>query len=222
MKLLRRKKKDEKGQAIVEFLVVISVILTLIFLFVQIAWAIAYGHYAHYATFMAARAYFSGGVTKQDQIDGAVSVLNAMLKTSSGQDILPFIAKARRGDERDTTGPEPVPGAFVGMHPEAEGKELSRAYSWAEGVQYNFGVNLFLLPLAGWIKKEGQGRNIQAGTALEPTKAIEWNGAIPFTTDAFLGREATVDECFREISRLSSNTGINRGDGQEFLEDNGC
>lgn len=219
---IRRRKKDERGQAIVEFLIVISVILTLIFVFVQLAWAIAYGHYAHYATFMAARAYLSGGETKQDQIDGAVSVLNTMLKTASGQDILPFIAKARGGDERDTPGPEPVTGAFIGTHPEAQGKELSRAYSWAEGVQYNFGVNVFLLPLAGWIKKEGEGKNIQGGTALEPTKAIEWKGAIPFTTDAFLGREVTHAECELEMSRLSTNTGINRGDNKEFVWDNGC
>jgi hypothetical protein len=31
-------------------------ILTMAFVFVQLAWGIAYGHYVHYATYMAARA----------------------------------------------------------------------------------------------------------------------------------------------------------------------
>lgn len=219
---MKKRLKDERGQAIIEFLVVISIILTLIFVFVQLAWAIAYGHYAHYATFMSARAYYSGGLTKQDQTEGAVSVLRGMLKLQGGKDILPFIAKARKGDERDIKGSEPVIGAFIGTHPEALSKENSRAYSWAEGVQYNFGVNLFLLPLAGWITNEGKGKNIQPGSAQEPVKAVEWKGAIPFTSDSFLGREPTVDECFKEMNRLSRSTGISRGDNAEFLEDNGC
>lgn len=216
------KKKGQEGQAIIEFLVVVSIILTLIFMFVQLAWAIAYGHYTHYATFMASRAYLSAGLTQQQQRDGAASVLKGMLKKANGEDLLPFIAKARKGDERDAKGPEPVQGAFIGTHPEANGKLNSRAFSWAEGVQYNFGVNLFLLPLAGWITKEGSGRNIQPGSTTDPAKAVEWKGAIPFTSDSFLGRESTVDECFREMTRLSTVTGISRGDNQDFLEDNGC
>jgi Flp pilus assembly protein TadG len=218
----KRKKKKESGQAIVEFLIVISIILTLIFVFVQLAWAIAYGHYAHYITYMAARAYYAGGVSKQEQTAGAVSVLRVALKQSNGQDLLPFIAKARKADERDIKGSEPIEGAFVGMHPEALGKDNSRAFSWAEGVQYNFSVNLFLLPLAKWVTDEGKGRNIKAGSTTDPTKAVEWKGAIPFTSDAFLGREPSVDECFREMTRLSRGTGIQRADGAEFLEDNGC
>lgn len=219
--LKQKNKKSESGQAIIEFLIVIIVILTMIFVFIQISWAIGFSHYVHYATFMSSRAYYSGATTKAEQLESATSVLKTMLKSASGKDILPFIAKSRTGDERDiSSGIEPVKGAFIGTHPEAEGKENMRAYSWAEGVQYNFSVPIFLMPLATWVKEEGKGKAIRAGTAKEPTKAIEFKGAIPFTSDSFLGRESTYDECLKEITRLSG--AIGRGDGKEFIEDNGC
>lgn len=217
-----RRKKKESGQAIIEFLIVISMILTMVFVFVQMAWGIAYGHYVHYATFMASRAYMASGRTKQDQYEAAVSVLRSSLKTSAGKDLIPFVAKARTGEERDVQGSEPVPGAALGLHSEAQGKEKSRLYSWAEGVQYNYGLKLFLLPLASFIAKDGQGKSISTGTAAEPGKAVEWKGSIPFTSDSYLGREPSTDECTKEMTRLSTNTGISRGDGRDFVEDNGC
>jgi hypothetical protein len=222
MQLRRRKKIDERGQVIVEFLIVSTMILTLIFMFVQIAWGIAYGHYAQYATYMASRAYLAATFTQAEQAERAGKVLKDMLKNGGGQDRMPFIAKARGGDERDAQGAEPVDGAMVGTHPEAVGKDMSRIYSWAEGVQYNFGVNVFLLPLSSAIKNEGMGETIKGGSGDQETKGVQWKGAIPFTSDSFLGREPTVDECYRWISRLSRSTGISRGDGADFLEDNGC
>lgn len=219
---LKRKKKGESGQAIVEFLVVISVIFTLAFLFVQVAWGIAYGHYVHYATYMAARAYLSGGETPSEQTEAAAGVLRKMLKRGGSEDILPFLAKARRGDDRDASGPEPVPGAMIGTHPEAIGHEKNRPYSWAEGVQYNYALNLFLLPISSMMVKDGQGKSISGGPTDNPTKAVEWKGKIPLTSDSFLGRDPTVTECFSEIHRLSGDTGISRADGADFIEDNGC
>ena len=219
---MKKRKKAQAGQAIIEFLIVMSIILTLIFVFVQLAWSIAWGHYAHYATFMASRAYLSAGITKQDQVDAASSVLNSMLKTGAGQDILPFVAKSRRGDERDITGEEPVTGAFIGTHPTAVGSENSRPFSWAEGVQYNFDVRVFILPLASFIANEGKGKTIEIGDADNPAKAVEYKGAIPFTSDSFLGRETTVSECVLEMNRISNSLGISRQDNADFLEDNGC
>lgn len=225
MKFLKKNKKrkgSESGQAIIEFLIVSTMILTLIFVFVQLAWGIAYGHYAHYITYMASRAYMSSGLTKQDQYDAAVDVLQSGLKTAGGKDLLPMVAKARTGDERDVKGAEPVPGAALGTHSEALGKGTSRKYSWAEGVQYNFGLRLFLLPLASVIAKDGMGNTINPGSATQAAKSIEWKGYIPFASDSFLGREPTVDECFLEMTRISSSIGINRADGADFIEDNGC
>lgn len=222
MKRRDRKRRGESGQAIIEFLIVSTMILTLIFVFVQLCWGIAYGHYAHYATYMSSRALLSSGATRQDQYDAAVSVLQKMLKTSAGNDLIPFVAKARTGDDRDVKGTEPIPGAAIGLHSEAINKEKSRKYSWAEGVQYNFSLRLFLLPFSKMITKAGEGESIQPGTATEPTKAIEWKGSIPFTSDSFLGRETSYSDCFIEMNRISNNIGINRSDGADFVEDNGC
>lgn len=222
LKVKRRKRKNEGGQAIIEFLIVSTMILTMIFVFVQMAWGIAYGHYVHYATFMASRAYLSSGLTTEDQRTAATSVLRSMLKNGAGNDIIPFVAKARTGGDRNAQGSEPVPGATLGTHPEALGREKSRSYSWAEGVQYNFNLKLFLLPLSGAIVNGGKGKSIQPGTVNEPTKAVEWKGFIPFTSDSFLGREPTRDECFKEMTRISTTTGISRADGLTFIEDNGC
>ena len=214
---------EESGQAIIEFLVTITIILTMLFVFVQISWAVAFGHFAHYGVYMASRAYFASSLTQQSQMDAATIVLKQTVKRGSGDDLLPFIAKSRTGGNRDIKGAEPVPGAFIGTHPSAAGQDHIRAYSWADGVQYNFKVPVFLLPLAGWAKTEGNGQSIQMGTNLDPSKEIQFDGTIPFTSDSFLGREPSFDECFKEMTRISGGAlGFSRGDGQEFIEDNGC
>lgn len=220
MKIFRRKKLDQRGQGLVEFLITMSVILTLLFVFVELSWAMAWGHYVHYATFMAARAYMSGGqAQKQDQTTGAMEVLQGMIQTKTGQDLLGFIARSRKGDARDiSSGAEDVPGAFIGAHPTAAGKENSRAYAWAEGVQYNFEVPLYILPLARWVNKD-KGRQIKIGND-QDAFSKEWKGAIPFTSDSWLGREVTHSECTSAMQQLSN--GMERMDGDKFIEDNGC
>lgn len=217
-----RKKKGERGQAMLEFLIVTTMILTFTFIFVQLAWGIAYGHYVHYATYMASRAYLSGGATQLEGADAAAEVLRTMLKKGGGSDIFPFIAKARIGDERDAKGAEPVQGAAIGLHSEASGKANSRAFAWAEGVQYNYNLRLFLLPISAFIVKDGQGKTIRPGSKEAPGKSMEWKGAIPFTSDSFLGRDPSHAECLLFMQKLSSDFGVGRGDGQTFIEDNGC
>lgn len=218
---LHKRKRGEEGQVIIEFVIVFSMIATIMFLFVQVSWGIAWGHYTHYATFMAARAYMAGGVIKGDQYEAAGDVLRRMLK-AGGKDPFPFLAPSRGGGDRDATGSEPVPGAMVGTHPEALGKEHSRLYSWAEGVQYNFNMKLFLLPISKMVADNGKGQTIKPGGKDGGGKSIAWKGMIPFTSDAYLGREPSVDECLTEMHRLSTATGINRGDNLDFIEDNGC
>ena len=226
LKKLERRKKNrrggEEGQVIIEFLIVTSMILTMIFVFVQLAWGIAYGHYVHYATYMASRAYLAGGTTPQDQYDNAVGTLRSMLKRPGGKDLFPFIARARTGDDRDAKGPEPVEGAAIGVHQEAGARPNNRAYSWAEGVQYNFNLRLFLLPLSSFIAKDGEGKTIQPGSAQSPARTIQYKGSIPFTSDSFLGRDPSSSECWTFMTRMSREFGINRQDGKEFVEDNGC
>jgi hypothetical protein len=211
-------KKNEEGQVIVEFLIVFGMILTLIFLFVQMCWGIAWGHYVHYSTYMAARAYLAAGTTQGDQTTAAGAYLSQTVK-SGGKDVFPFLAPSRSGGERDATGAEPVPGAMVGENPTAIGKENSRLYSWAEGVQYNFNLKMFLLPISAAISNGGQGQSIHPGGG---GKIITWKGVIPFTSDSYLGREPNSSECLNWIHHLSTATGISRGDNADFLEDNGC
>jgi len=217
-----RRKKGEGGQALLEFLLVTSMILTFTFIFVQIAWGIAYGHYVHYATYMAARAYLSGGATKVEGADAAVDTLRSLLKRPGGSDLFPFIAKARTGDERDAKGAEPLPGVAMGLHSAAGAAPNSRAFSWAEGVQYNYNLRLFLLPISAAIAKDGQGKTITPGSSAAPGKSVEWKGAIPFTSDSFLGRDPSHGECLLFMQRLSNDFGIGRADQMEFIEDNGC
>lgn len=221
IRTFRKKRKEESGQVIIEFLIVSMLIFTLIFMFVQISWGIAFGHYAHYATFMAARAYLSGQDSRIEQEEAATEVLTTMLRRGN-QDLLPHVARSRAGDDRDITGPEQVPGAMIGMHPEAQGRENYRGWSWAEGVQYNFSVKIFLLPLSSVVSKSGMGQSISRKSGDAQTKSIEWNGGIPFASDAFLGREPTVTECREFLERINNGAGRGRDDGMSYLEDNGC
>lgn len=224
MKQNRKKIKNQKGQTLIEFIMVMSMILTLVFMFVQLSYAIAWGHYVQYATFMSARALLSSGLTKDDQQTAAKSVLEKMVKASDGsdRDLLHFVSRARMGEKRDIQGAEPVPGAFIGAHPMAQNRGVdSRAFGWAEGVQYNFEVPLFLLPLVSWIaKSKGKAINMASGEFDAPP--VEWNGKLPFTSDSWLGREGTYDECEKDMQELSRDRGIDRADGNDFLYDNGC
>jgi uncharacterized protein (UPF0333 family) len=216
-----KRKKKQRGQVMIEFIFVFTIVLTLIFVFVQLAWATAWGHYAHYATFMSARAYLSSASSKLKQVENAVTVLNKMVKRAEGDaDLLEFVAKSSSGDNRDITAcPEDVKGACIGTHPQFNTAPRSRAYSWAEGVQYNYGVKMYVMPLADWVKKD-KGKTYTVGTGDEKSTPISFSGSIPFASDAFLGRETSHAECLEDMQRLS--IGFPRGDGQPFIEDNGC
>ena len=211
-----QKKRKECGQSVIEFILVTTIILVMIFAFLQLAWGIGWGHYVHYATFMASRAYFASHGTRQEQSEAAANTFRSLLKKKgTEEDLLSFIAKARTGANRDIDGVEPVRGAFIGTHPYAASQDMNhRAFSWAEGVQYNFEFRLFTLPLASlFIKDRGQ---IKVGEREAPS-IISWNGKIGLASDAWLGREVSTEECKEFLRTLSQSTG-----GKELLFDNGC
>lgn len=218
--MIPRRKKQESGQTMIEFLLVIMLVLTLVFGFMQLAWALAWGHYVQYSTYMAARAYFSARATKGEQLESATNVLRAMVKNQAGnRELVGSIVKARTGDNRNVKGAEPVPGAFIGAHPFADATGMTeRAYSWAEGVQYNWQFKLFIIPLASFLRKD-EGKTIQIGPQGEG-ETLRWDGMIGLTSDAWLGREVSVEECQIFMQQLSRR--YPRGDTQDFLEDNGC
>ena len=130
--------ENEEGQVIVEFVIVFSMIATLIFLFVQMSWGIAWGHYTHYATFMAARAYMASAPTQGDQFEAAGAVLRSTLKVG-GKDIFPFLAPARPGGDRPAVVrccPASDPGARQSHAPHRH-----RSDSWFESLSLHEGSN---------------------------------------------------------------------------------
>lgn len=217
-----RPSEQQSGQVMMEFILTMLILLTMVFYFLMLAWALAWGHYVQYATFMSARAYFASTQSPEGQLENARSVLEKMVRSQNGGDLLGFVAKTRDGGDRDiSAGSEPIAGAFIGMHPAAAGGQTSRAYSWAHGVQYNFKFKMFILPLSNIFTSDIEGENINLGEDKEGA-SLSYDGLMPMTADAWLGREDTVSECDAFITDLSFNQGINRRDGTLFVYDNGC
>ena len=218
-----KKKRKDAGQVIIEFIFVVMIILSLIFVFIQMAWGIAMGHYIQYATFMSARAYLAASIQKTDQRDNAMDSLNSYVKKKggSGGDILPFVARARTADQRDASAcAEDIPGACIGAHPKLSDDIVNnsqiRIFSWMEGVQYSFEVPLYLLPI-GPVAANQKGKQI--GIQIDgQTKNFTWTGAIPLTSDAWLGRETSMEECWLSFMAPA----VPRNDGGFYIEDNGC
>jgi hypothetical protein len=214
-----KKQKRQSGQVLIETIIVMAVILTLLFVLVQIAWAMAYGHYTQYATYMAARSYLAAAGDTLKQKDNATRTLNRLLKSPSGGDILSFVAKARTGGDRDIAGDEPTPGAFIGTTPTAASGPGIRLMTWMEGVQYNYLVPLYIAPLAGNLRQD-IGKSLEVGTGSYKTSGGTWQGGIPLTSDAWLGREVSISDCWADMDRLAAS--YPRQDGRQFIEDNGC
>ncbi len=223
----QKKNNWEQGQTLIEFMLVIMVILTLLFVFIQLAWGLAWGHYVHYSTYMAARAYLSATEEQSEQREHAVETLRALIKRPDGiKDLLAPVVSPRDDDKRDIAeGDEPIPGAFIGIHPYTKDKRrTTRIFAWAEGVQYNFEFRLFLLPFARFLTA-GEGKSITIGPRGEQT-SLPWDGKIALASDAFLGREKTMKECRKFLKKLYDTYGVGgwrQGvERKEFLFDNGC
>lgn len=164
-----KNKKEEEGQALIEFILTMTLTLAFVLFFVQLSLLLAWGNYVQYATFMAARAYLSGGTNEDDQRDRAAAVLTRMVKKSSGsQDRVPFIAVG--------FGEGDIKGALIGKASNFDA--LDRDLSWLEGVRYTFRGRLFLLPVS----------NGQSASA----------NMLTLSSESWLGREPTYRECVAE------------------------
>lgn len=139
----------------------------------QLGLNFAYGNYVHYATFMSARAYLSGGIDEQDQESRAKEVIVRMLKRSAGQtgvERFPSIARAGEGGD--------PPGFELRNVPNGD-----RDLSWERGVRYTFQSRLFPLTLGG----SGRG----------PASA----NVLTLTSESWLGREPTFSACQGEMRK---------------------
>jgi hypothetical protein len=146
-------------------------LLSFSFFFIQVCLILAWGNYTHYATFMAARAYLSGGGDEDGQTERARMVLERMLKRN-GRDRLPNVARGVGGSS--------LAGAEIGPGP---GFGADRASSWAEGVRYTFRSRLFVIP-----------------PGLPGERLSDDRNSVSFTSESFLLREPTYGECVEEMT----------------------
>jgi len=164
-------RRDRRGQSTLEFALVMLMTLSFTLFFIQLCLVLAWGNYVQYATFMSARAFVAGGGDETGQMERAKLVLGRMVKRG-GRDRFPNIAKGVGGGGG-------IQGAEIGQGP---GYSPSRASSWPEGVRYTFRSRLFSIP-----------------PGLPGKKLEEDANSVTFTSESFLLREPTYDECVRNI-----------------------
>lgn len=183
---MKRQRDDESGQATMEFALTMLLLMGFVFFFLQFSLVSAVGNYIQYATFMGARAYLSAGSDPEEQRIRAREVMVRAVKKSTGQgglDRWPILARGVAGQG------EPA-GVLVGPGPNYSDKR-DKNFNWQEGVRYVFRSRLFLMPLLG----DGSG------------------GTLDLTSESWLGREPTYQECLRDVQ--------SRSNGRMVL-DNGC
>jgi hypothetical protein len=196
---------SQSGQSTIEFALTMILLIAFIFFYFQISMIFAFGSFAHYATFMSARAYLSSGPTLQDQQSRARSVMLHLVKKGEGQsgDRMPWLAKGI-GDG------DPV-GVQIG--PSAQFKDADSTFSWMQGVRYTFRSKLFLLPFAG----AGKGMSQGPGTS----NAGGPPNTVTLTSESWLGRDPASDECQGLLGKGGAQGG--QGGGQTgWAFDNGC
>ena len=161
-------RKSESGQAVLEFVLTLILLMTSLFFFVHVAFIFAWGNYVHYATFMSARAYLASGPSQADQKERASQVLVRMVKKNGGgQDRFPLGGKGFDGDTA-------IQGAYIGSDP-LNSSGYERNLSWMEGVRYKYRSRLHLLP------SSAPNAGGQKGLVL--------------TSESWLGREPSQSEC---------------------------
>jgi hypothetical protein len=167
------------GQGTVEFALAMTLTVGFVLFFFQLSLVFAFGNYAHYATFMAARALLSAGESPGDQATRAQHVISLMLKKSAstpGVERLPTIAKSQGGGAG-------VPGMDINL---SNFDSDPTNYSWAQGVRYTYISRVFLMPLG-----------------LGATLSDQNN--VTFKSESWLGREATDQDCISNINQYSPN-----------------
>ena len=125
--------KSRRGQALIEFVLGLMIVISFFFFYVKMAAVFAIGNYIHYATFMAARAYSSGAGTPDEQTANAEAVLQKMV---AGR------FKTLLKPSSDSSGS--IPGATVGPGPWYQ--EDAALDNWNQGVTYAYETKIALYP----------------------------------------------------------------------------
>ncbi len=184
-KNLRRRfgRLGEAGQSTIEFALMLTLCLGFVMFFVRLSLVMAYGNLVQYAAFMSARAYQSAGPGggDDDQKDRATRIIVKLLKKSEGQtgtERFPQIAQAVGGTLE-------LPGASIGPGPQYQSD--NRDLSWQVGVRYSFRSRLF----SAFFGKKVTPKPVAKGAQQE--------GMLSLTSEAWLGREPSEDECMSEM-----------------------
>jgi hypothetical protein len=187
------KKKRESGQGTVELLITFFAFFTVLFMYAQVALGFGVANFFQYATFAAARAHLAGAISRKDQEEAGRQVLTFLVKRN-GADRFSSIAKGSgEGD------PE---GSFIGGSSRAKLRAPeSRRNAWEQGVKYSFNMRLYLMPLI-----RGIGPNA--------------NKPVELTSEAWLGREPSEEECIKLLEDRQKESGIKGA--KAYLYDNGC
>ena len=164
-----RQPTQRSGQSVIEFIIISLTFFTFFFILAKSALNLSQGHYAHYATFMAARAYMAGNSDQNAQKGSAERTLVSFLGEEGRRYGL------RPDEEADGAGP--VPGSSVGPGPEFNATDAN--WRWQQGVTFSFVQRMYVMPLVGTVSARGR------------------NGRVKLTSESWLGREISSEECKR-------------------------
>lgn len=183
-----------QGQSTVEFVLSMILFMGFLFFFMKLSYFLAYGNLVQYATFLAARSYQASGPNRQDQEDRARVTLIRLLKKSEGEAGTERFQSIAQG----VGGGNPT-GAQIGAGTGFDATDDAK--SWLQGVRYTFRSRLFVSLLGD---KSDPASASATGPQLPP-------GVISLTSESWLSREPTEQECRDEV------------EGQkEGVLDNGC
>jgi len=181
----------EKGQAMIEFVFGLMIVISFFFFYVRMCAIFAVGNFVHYATFMAARAYQSSTQTPDEQTQNAASVLKTML---GGR--FKTLIKGKGGDGTS------IPGATIGAGPYYQ--QFPTEDYWNQGVTFEYTAKLALYP---WSRN---GQSI----------------ALDLTSESWMPREETTQECTDKKSKIQAALNSNGGISNVIVEwdnvYNGC
>lgn len=199
-----------RGQGVLEFIVVSASIIFFIFMFVNLCYVFLVSEYIDYSVFMAARSLFASHQAHQGtctlgspvptQECMAQLTLESMLKLDSGGVFGPLV-KFR------TTSEEAVQAKA--QYPNPRNKD-----NLVAGVKVEYEVPLFLIPPLGVLKKEDISRVTR----------------VSVVSETYLDREPTQDECYNRLEEImkswfpSGTFGSSPGSSNAFAEatDDGC
>ncbi len=128
-----KNKLKESGQATIEFVLVMVLLLGFVFFYVQLSLVFGWSNYLQYATYYSARTLVASRASQGEQKDAAQAVLESMVH-KGGSARLPFVAR----DDK---------GLSVGESSSEGFSKTQRASSWLEGARYSFKSKVFILPV---------------------------------------------------------------------------